>query len=81
MPRCQTCCKNSWQLAILLPFDGRPLIHLCSADTWQLGGPRVKRANGDFLFPEIHLGAKLPLGSQTQEISGMNGTLKLKFLS
>lgn len=81
MPRCQTCCRNSWQLAILLPFDCTPLMHLCSADTWQLGGPRVKWTNGGFLFPEIHLGVKLPMGNQTQEISGRNGTLELKFMS
>lgn len=42
MPRCQTCFRKGWQLAILPPFHCRPLPHLCSADTWQLGGPRVR---------------------------------------
>lgn len=78
MPRCQTRCRNSWQLAILLPFDCRPLMHLCSADTWQLCGPRVKGANGGFLFPEIHLGAKLWAGNWILEIHGRNGTVKHK---
>lgn len=82
MPRCQTRCRNSWQLAILLPFDCRPLMHLCSADTWQLCGPRVKGANGGFLVPEIHLGAKLRVGNQIREgISGRNRRVQLKFLS
>lgn len=80
MPRCQTCCRNSWQLAILLPFDCRPLMHLCSADTWQLCGPRVNGANGGFLFPEIHLGGKLWVGNQIQEIPGRNRTSQAEIL-
>lgn len=72
MPSCQTSCRNSWQLAILLPFDCRPLMHLCSADIWQLGGPRVKWANGGFLFPEIHLGAKLSWAARLKRwVEGM----------
>lgn len=55
-------------------------MHLCSAITWQLGGPRVQRANGGFLSSEIHLKSKASdvwpdLGGR-----GKKGILRLEFL-
>lgn len=55
-------------------------MHLCSAITWQLGGPRVQRANGGFLFSKNPPESRAPDGWPDLGGRERKGILSLKFL-
>lgn len=55
-------------------------MHLCSAITWQLGGPRVQRANGGFLFSKNPPEGRAPDGWPDLGGRERKGILSLKFL-